>query len=96
MLECRCGQRASAQSIPPRRIIVKADIIQDNWTQLRGPMQDNWHKLTAADLAPATGNHRYLVDRLQERYGWQKDKAEQECAIFEQTMKSTVKRQHAA
>ena len=71
------------------------DIIQENWTRIRGPMQQNWSKLTAADLAPANGNHRYLVDRLQERYGWQKDKAEQECAVFERTLKGTMKR-HAA
>lgn len=72
------------------------DIIRDNWTQLRGPMQENWQRLTAADLAPASGDHRYLVDKLQERYGWQKDKAEQECSIFEQGLKSTPKRRHAA
>lgn len=59
-------------------------------------MQDNWKKLTAADLAPASGNHHYLVDKLQERYGWQKDKAEQECSIFEQSVKGAMKRQHAA
>ncbi len=59
-------------------------------------MQQNWSKLTAADLAPPTGNHRYLVDKLQERYGWQRDKAEQECSVFEQTLKGSMKRQHAA
>lgn len=75
---------------------MNADIIRNNWAQLRGPMQETWTKLTASDLAPATGNHRYLVERLQERYGWQKEKAEQECSIFEQTVKGTTKRARAA
>jgi len=74
---------------------VNPDIIQENWTRLRGPMQQNWSKLTAADLAPPTGDHHYLVDRLRQRYGWQKDKAEQECSSFEQTVKS-MKRRHNA
>lgn len=72
------------------------DIIRDHWMQLRGPMQENWKKLTVADLAPASGDHRYLVDRLQERYGWQKAKAEQECSMFERNVDGAMKRQHAA
>lgn len=76
--------------------MVNADIIQTNWTRLRGPMQENWSKLTAADLARADGDHQYLVDRLQVRYGWQKDKAEQECSMFEQHMQGAMKRQQAA
>ena len=76
--------------------MVNADIIHANWTRLRGPMQENWSKLTAADLARTDGDHKYLVDRLQVRYGWQKDKAEQECSMFEQNMQGAMKRQHAA
>lgn len=72
------------------------DIIQDNWPRIRGPMQQNWSKLTAADLALARGDHHYLVDRLQQRYGWQKDKAEQECSAFEHTLKGAMKRLRAA
>lgn len=75
---------------------MNADVIQDNWTQLRGPMQENWSKLTAADLAPASGDHHYLVDRLQQRYGWEKEVAEQECSMFEQAVKSSMKRLRAA
>ena len=72
------------------------DIIQSNWARIRGPMQDNWSKLTAADLAPASGDHQYLVDRLQQRYGWQKEKAEQECSAFEHMLKGAMKRSLAA
>ena len=75
---------------------MNSDIIHANWTQLRGPIQENWSKLTAADLARTDGDHQYLVDRLQVRYGWQKDKAEQECSMFEQHLQSSMKRRHAA
>ena len=72
------------------------DVIQGQWQQLKGSLKAKWGKLTDDDLSRAQGNHQYLLGRLQERYGWQKDKAEQECSIFEQGIKSTPKRRHAA
>jgi uncharacterized protein YjbJ (UPF0337 family) len=60
------------------------DIIQGKWTQIKGSLKTKWGKLTDDDLARMDGNRQYLVGRLQERYGWQKDKAEQEIHTFEQ------------
>jgi uncharacterized protein YjbJ (UPF0337 family) len=63
------------------------DIIQGKWTQLKGSLKAQWGKLTEDDLARLDGNRQYLIGRLQERYGWQKDKAEQEIEMFEQSVK---------
>ena len=62
------------------------DIIQGKWTQLKGSLKSKWGKLTDDDLARLDGNREYLVGRLQERYGWQKDKAEHEIHAFEQSV----------
>lgn len=62
------------------------DIIQGKWTQLKGSLKSKWGKLTDDDLARLDGNREYLVGRLQERYGWQKDKAEHEIQAFEQSV----------
>jgi uncharacterized protein YjbJ (UPF0337 family) len=58
------------------------DIIQGKWTQLKGQIKQKWGKLTDDDLARADGNTQYLVGKLQERYGWQKDQAEREVTDF--------------
>ena len=72
------------------------DQIEGNWKQFKGKVKEKWGQLTDDDLDQAAGRRDQVIGRLQERYGWQKGKAEQECAIFEQTVKDTMKRQHAA
>jgi uncharacterized protein YjbJ (UPF0337 family) len=72
------------------------DIIQGKWTQLKGSLKTQWGKLTDDDLARADGNRQYLVGRLQERYGWQKDKAEQEIKIYEQALHNARDQSKAA
>jgi uncharacterized protein YjbJ (UPF0337 family) len=62
------------------------DIIQGKWTQLKGSLKMKFGKLTDDDLSRADGNHQYLVGRLQERYGWQKDQAEREIHDFEKSL----------
>jgi uncharacterized protein YjbJ (UPF0337 family) len=58
------------------------DIIQGKWKQLKGSLKNQWGKLTSDDLDRLDGNHDYLVGRLQERYGYAKDRAEQEIRDF--------------
>ncbi len=62
------------------------DIIKGHWAQLKGSLKSQWGKLTDDDLSRADGNHQYLVGRLQERYGWQKDHAEREIRAFERNL----------
>lgn len=68
------------------------DIIQGKWTQLKGSIKAKWNKLTDDDLGRMEGNREYLIGRLQERYGWQKDQAERELRDFE----SNIDKQRAA
>ena len=62
------------------------DIIQGKWTQIKGSLKAKWGKLTDDDLARIDGNTEYLVGKLQERYGYQRDHAEREVKEFEKTL----------
>jgi len=62
------------------------DIIAGNWTQLKGKIQAKWGDLTDDDFDVAEGNSKYLAGKLQERYGWEKDRAEKEVREFERNL----------
>ena len=62
------------------------DIIQGKWKQLKGSLKQKWGKLTDDDLDRLDGNQQYLTGRLQERYGWAKDRADDEVRLFEQSL----------
>ena len=62
------------------------DIIGGNWKQLKGQMQAKWGDLTNDDFDVAEGNAKYLAGKLQERYGWQRERAEQEVEAFRKTL----------
>jgi uncharacterized protein YjbJ (UPF0337 family) len=58
------------------------DIIQGNWTELKGKVQKQWGKLTNDDLDMIEGDRKQLVGRIQQRYGYAKDQAEREVDTF--------------
>ncbi|MBD2865876.1 CsbD family protein [Paenibacillus oceani] len=54
------------------------DVIKGNWKQLKGEAQKQWGKLTNDDLDVINGEKEKFVGKLQERYGYAKDKAQEE------------------
>ena len=62
------------------------DTIAGQWNQLKGKAQAKWGDLTDDDFAVAEGNAEYLSGKLQERYGWNRDRADQEVRDFSQTL----------
>ncbi|MEE7545729.1 CsbD family protein [Xanthomonas sp. Kuri4-1] len=62
------------------------DIISGKWTQLKGKMQAKWGDLTDDDFKVAEGNAEYLAGRLQERYGYDRERAETEVRAFEKSL----------
>lgn len=58
------------------------DIIAGKWTQLKGQVKAKWGDLTDDDLDVAEGNAQYLAGKLQEKYGWAKERAEKEVKDF--------------
>lgn len=65
---------------------MNADIIKGKWKQLTGKAKQTWSSLTDDDLGVADGHREYLVGKLQERYGWGKDKADDEVKKFERAL----------
>ncbi|MED5611842.1 CsbD family protein [Pseudomonas sp. JH-2] len=61
---------------------MNTDVIKGKWKQLSGTLKEKWGKLTDDDLKVADGHAEYLVGKLQERYGWSRDRAEQEVRDF--------------
>jgi uncharacterized protein YjbJ (UPF0337 family) len=62
------------------------DIITGKWKQLTGQIQTEWGKLTKDDLDIAEGNREYLIGRVQERFGLQRDAAEKQVREFERRL----------
>ncbi|TEN83147.1 CsbD family protein [Pseudomonas aeruginosa] len=61
---------------------MNSDVIKGKWKQLTGKIKERWGDLTDDDLQAADGHAEYLVGKLRERYGWSKERAEQEVRDF--------------
>jgi uncharacterized protein YjbJ (UPF0337 family) len=58
------------------------DVLEGNWKQIKGRIKETWGKLTDDDLDQIDGKTDRLLGVLQERYGYARDKAEQELNRF--------------
>ena len=67
---------------------MNSDTIAGNWKQLKGKIQAKWGDLTDDDFQVAEGNSEYLVGKLQEHYGWARDRAQTEVNEFERGLRS--------
>jgi len=54
------------------------DQIEGKWTELKGKIRAKFNKLTDDDLDMIAGKKDQLVGRIQQRYGYAKDRAEKE------------------
>ena len=59
------------------------DEIGGNWKQLKGKAKEKWGKLTDDDMTVIEGKRDQLVGKIQERYGYAKDQAENEVKDWE-------------
>lgn len=67
------------------------DVIKGKWKLLGARLKSQWAMLSDDDIGLAEGHRDYLVGRLQERYGWAKQRAETEVEHFEQELLSADK-----
>jgi uncharacterized protein YjbJ (UPF0337 family) len=58
------------------------DQMKGKWLQLRGELKKAWGRLTDDDFAQADGQWDVLIGRIQERYGYTKQKAQEEVNRF--------------
>ncbi len=55
------------------------DIAEGKWKQLKGSVKQFWGKLTDDEIEQIAGNLDKLAGKLQEKYGYTREKAEKEC-----------------
>ena len=63
------------------------DIFKGDWNILKGKIRENWGKLTDDDLTVISGKKDQLIGSLQKRYGYTKEKAEQELKEWDKKSK---------
>ena len=54
------------------------DILEGKWKQVSGEIRKKWGELTDDDLDQAMGQKDILIGKLQERYGYTREKAKAE------------------
>ena len=58
------------------------DVFGGLWKQLKGQVRQQWGKLTDDDLETIGGSKDEVIGRIQERYGWERERAEMEVNDF--------------
>ncbi|HSM72242.1 MAG TPA: CsbD family protein [Anaerolineales bacterium] len=54
------------------------DVFEGKWKEMRGQVKEWWGKLTDDDLEQAAGNAEQIVGLLQQKYGYTRERAEEE------------------
>jgi uncharacterized protein YjbJ (UPF0337 family) len=67
------------------------DIFKGKWNQVKGNLKQAWGDLTDDDITRAEGSYDKFVGVLQERYGWERDRAEREVNDFFTRQSSTTR-----
>lgn len=67
------------------------DQVEGKWKQMKGSMRQKWGQLTDSDFEQIAGNRDKFLGRLQERYGYTREKAEKELDEWQTTEFGTEK-----
>src|SRR5659263_526041 len=76
------GHPCFSEQQEERRANMNEDILKGKWNEIKGGVKEKWGKLTEDDLTQVEGNQEKLLGLLQQKYGYAKDKAEQEYNDF--------------
>ncbi|WP_017998093.1 CsbD family protein [Paracoccus sp. N5] len=58
------------------------DIVEGKWNQLKGSVKEKWGDLTDDELTEVAGKKDKLAGKLQEKYGWTKEEADNQLNDF--------------
>ena len=64
----------------------KKAAIPTGWTDLRGKIHDKWEKFTEKDLDGFKGNLKSVAQKVEQVYGYSKEKADQEFRDFKASL----------
>jgi uncharacterized protein YjbJ (UPF0337 family) len=66
--------------------------IEGDWKRLKGTAKEQWGRLTDDDLAAINGRREQLEGKLQERYGYAKDRIKREIDNWASEVRTTVRK----
>ncbi len=66
------------------------DIFKGQWKQLKGEVRKRWNLLTDDDVEAVEGEIEKLEGRLQERYGWEKERIKKEISDWRRERQATL------
>ena len=66
------------------------DALRSTWPGSGRQLGRRWEKLSEADVASIGGSFQHLVSRLQERYGYSRDRAEREAQEFIDELEAAI------
>lgn len=58
------------------------DILKGKWRQIKGTVQEKWGDFTNDELDQINGEREQFIGKLQEKYGYGREKAERELDTF--------------
>ena len=61
---------------------MNTDILEGQWKQLKGRIQEQWGELTNDEIDQIQGKQDVLVGKLQEKYGYTRAEAERQVNDF--------------
>ncbi len=70
------------------------DIFGGNWKQLKGKIKEKWGDFTDDELDVLEGKRDQFIGKLQEKYGWTRERAEREYTDFESSVYSGSTRKY--
>jgi uncharacterized protein YjbJ (UPF0337 family) len=76
------GLRRASTHFTKRGAAMNADVLKGKWHQLKGEVKSQWGQLTDDDLNRVAGDAEKLVGKVQERYGYERDRAKREVDNF--------------
>lgn len=59
------------------------DQFQGHWQELKGKIKEKWGKLTDDEISQINGKKEQLLGKLQAKYGYAREKAEEELKSFQ-------------
>ena len=70
--------------------------VEGNWKEMKGKVKEQWGKLTDDDLDKIEGRSDQMIGLLQQRYGYAREKAEEEYNRFTSSFASDTpgRREH--
>src|SRR5581483_10445543 len=76
-------------ALQPKEPCMNRDILAGKWTEMKGKVKEQWGKITDDELDRAEGKADQMVGLLQQRYGYTREKAQEEYDRFLQNADTT-------